>query len=124
MIINAMKPPERLRVALVHFEPGLVTIDATGVGAASEPVTLKARLPYAAWAVAAANTLERWAELSTAVDVRVRRGRAGRQIRMTDGRSQILLDLTQSNSSASNQSWSKLPPTESASERMSSARMP
>lgn len=85
------------RVAFASFVPGGVVIDGVIGSRLSDEaegiVTLHATLPYSAWAVAAAALVESWADSDTAVELRFRYSKPNPQVRMSDGRSMVLLDL-------------------------------
>jgi hypothetical protein len=85
------------RVAFASFVPGGVVIDAFTSPRQSPDVdgtvTLHAALPYTSWAVAAAALIDSWAEADTTVEMRFTYSKPNPQVRISDGRSMILLDL-------------------------------
>ena len=87
----------RGRIAFADFVPGGVVIDALTSPTDSPDidgiVTMEAVLPYLPWAIAAAALIEGWASGATPVDMRFTYAKSTQQVRMSDGRSMILLDL-------------------------------
>lgn len=83
------------RVAFASFVPGGVIIDGVihPSAQAQGVVALNASLPFSSWAVAAAALVESWAEADTPVEMRFRYRKPNPQVRITDGRSMVLLDL-------------------------------
>lgn len=85
------------RVAFASFVPGGVVIDALTSPRQSPDVdgtvTLHASLPYTPWAIAAAALIDGWAETDTSIEMRFTYSKPNPQVRMSDGRSMILLDL-------------------------------
>jgi hypothetical protein len=80
------------RVAFVSFNPGGVTIDGV-IGSAASPdvdgiITLRASLPYSAWAMAAAALLESWADADTPVELRFRYTKPNPQVTISDQQAQ------------------------------------
>lgn len=92
----------RGRIAFATFLPGGVIID--GVLDSDVPdrteqdrthgiISLRAVLPYSAWAVAAGGLIQTWAAKDTPVELRFRYSQGDQQVRISDGRSLVLLDL-------------------------------
>ena len=85
------------RVGFASFIPGGVVIDGIiDPQAQKGVVTLNASLPFSPWAVAAAALIESWAEADAPVEMRFRYSKPNPQVRISDGRSMVLLDLQDS----------------------------
>ena len=87
----------RGRIAFATFKPGGVIIDGVLEPETSYPAdgvfSLHARLPYSAWAVAAAGLVETWAAADAPIELRFRYSKKRQQVRITDGVSFVLFDL-------------------------------
>ena len=85
-------PPVRARVVFATLKPGRVVIDLTTEpgGLAS---TLDAFVPLTLWGLAAAVKLEQWAKRSAKVDLHLVNSKGNSRAKLSDGRSQMLLDL-------------------------------
>jgi hypothetical protein len=85
------------RIAFASFLPGGLVVDCViGTRSSSDVdgiVTLTAVLPYSPWALAAAGLIEIWADADTPVELRFNYSKPNTQVRITDGRSLVLLDL-------------------------------
>lgn len=88
------------RIAFASFNPGGVIIDGV-IGSESSHeiegiVTLRASLPFSPWAVAAASLIDSWADSDTPIELRFKYTKPNPQVRMSDGRSLVVLDLKES----------------------------
>ena len=87
----------RGRIAFATFLPGGVVIDGVldsdVVDRTEGIISLRAVLPYSAWAVAAGGLIQTWSANDTPVELRFRYSQGDQQVRISDGRSLVLLDL-------------------------------
>ena len=102
-------PPSRTvqaRVAFVTYEPGGVVIDLMagprGSKSARLPVALEVVLPRSTWAVAAAGLLDRWARTNAEIELCGRSSSGAPRMRLSDGRSCMLVDLRRAPNSPRN----------------------
>lgn len=87
----------RGRIAFATFLPSVVVIDGVldsdGSDRTEGIISLRAALPYSAWAVAAGGLIEEWAAKDIPVELRFRYSEGKQQVRICDGRSLVLFDL-------------------------------
>jgi hypothetical protein len=87
----------RGRIAFATFVPSVVIIDGVLGWDDSHRtegiISLRAALPYSAWAVAAGGLIQTWAANDAPVELRFRYSQGKQQVRISDGRSLVLLDL-------------------------------
>ena len=80
------------RIVFIETRPGGLTIDA--LTSKGEVLAMDAHVPVAAWGIAAALTLGRWAELGSQVEVDLHDARGMHRVRLTDDRHLVVLDLS------------------------------
>lgn len=83
---------ELCRIVFLEPRRAGALLDLLGV-ADMEPFTVEVALPWSAWAVAAARTLESWAACDSELCVVMELVRGTPRLHLTDGCRSILLDL-------------------------------